>query len=108
DDAPDSATGTMVSYFPSLQELDLSSNEITGCSSLPVVQLFPRLKCIRLSDNPCTRGPTASAQRLAGISIVVEEVKPFYMKGNGCFAKSTKNSQPKLKLDRTKLRRVGS
>eukprot|EP00440_Ansanella_granifera_P011215 gb/GFBE01012166.1/.p1 GENE.gb/GFBE01012166.1/~~gb/GFBE01012166.1/.p1 ORF type:complete len:592 (+),score=128.02 gb/GFBE01012166.1/:1-1776(+) len=102
DDAPDTASGSMVSYFPSLEELDLSSNEITGCHCLPVVQLFQSLKCIRLSDNP-TGG---TALHIPGVQIIAQDSKPFYMKGNGCFQKAEKSAQPKLKLDRRRLRKV--
>ena len=30
---------------------------------------------------------------------IVQEIKPFYMKGNGAFAKCEKIPKPKLKLD---------
>merc|ERR1712232_571983 len=60
DDAPDMA-GNTVSYFPALRELDLSCNEISSCSSLPVIQHFQSLRTIRLSDNPCVRDQAAVA-----------------------------------------------
>jgi len=106
DDAPDTASGTTASYFPALEELDLSSNEISGVSSLPVVQLFQRLKYIRLSDNPCCRGKSAEVQKIPGITVIAKDSKPFYMNGNGCFQKAEKVTQPKLKLDRKRLRKI--
>mmetsp|Transcript_72944 Transcript_72944/g.128838 ORF Transcript_72944/g.128838 Transcript_72944/m.128838 type:complete len:598 (-) Transcript_72944:178-1971(-) len=106
DDAPDTASGTTASYFPALEELDLSSNEISGVTSLPVVQLFQRLNLIRLSDNPCCRGKSAEAQKIPGVTVIAKDSKPFYMNGNGCFQKAEKVSQPKLKIDRKRLRKV--
>ncbi|CAE7342614.1 Xrra1 [Symbiodinium natans] len=105
DDAPDTASGTTLCYFPYLQELDLSSNEITGVSSLPVIQLFQSLRVLRLTDNPCTRG-NATIPSVPSVAIVCEDIKPFYMKGNGCFAKAEKIPGMKLKMDSRKMKKV--
>eukprot|EP00931_Biecheleriopsis_adriatica_P118258 TRINITY_DN93703_c0_g1_i1.p1 TRINITY_DN93703_c0_g1~~TRINITY_DN93703_c0_g1_i1.p1 ORF type:complete len:595 (-),score=163.17 TRINITY_DN93703_c0_g1_i1:61-1845(-) len=109
DDAPDTASGTAMSYFSSLEELDLSNNEITGVNCLPVVPFFQCLKVIRLSDNPCSRG--SGPMHIANVQVVFEESKPFYMKGNGAFqgkAALAKMNQPKLRLDRRSMRKVQS
>ncbi|CAE7695900.1 unnamed protein product, partial [Symbiodinium necroappetens] len=106
DDAPDTASGTTLCYFPYLEELDLSSNEITGVSSLPVIQLFQSLRVLRLSDNPCTRGGSATVPSIPNVAIVSEDIKPFYMKGNGCFAKAEKIPGVKLKMNSRKMKKV--
>lgn len=106
DDAPDTASGTTLCYFPYLEELDLSSNEITGVSSLPVIQLFQSLRVLRLSDNPCTRGGSATVPSVPNVAIVSEDIKPFYMKGNGCFAKAEKIPGVKLKMNSRKMKKV--
>mmetsp|Transcript_13027 Transcript_13027/g.31058 ORF Transcript_13027/g.31058 Transcript_13027/m.31058 type:complete len:556 (-) Transcript_13027:55-1722(-) len=106
DDAPDTASGTTMCYFPYLEELDLSSNEIAGVSSLPVLQLFQSLRLLRLSDNPCTRGASQGTPYVPNVDVVCEDIKPFYMKGNGCFAKVDKIPGPKLKLDCRKMKKI--
>mmetsp|Transcript_41356 Transcript_41356/g.96540 ORF Transcript_41356/g.96540 Transcript_41356/m.96540 type:complete len:546 (-) Transcript_41356:58-1695(-) len=106
DDAPDTASGTTLCYFPYLEELDLSSNEITGVSSLPVIQLFQSLRVLRLSDNPCTRGGSATVPSVPNVAVVSEDIKPFYMKGNGCFAKAEKIPGVKLKMNSRKMKKV--
>lgn len=108
DDTPDTA-GNVVSYFPSLEELDLSSNEIIGVECLPAARLFLRLKTLRLNDNPCTRGPSAVRQLvIPGVEIQVQDTKAWYLKGSGCHQKVLKNRQPRLKMDREKLIKVRS
>ncbi|CAK9031779.1 Leucine-rich repeat transmembrane neuronal protein 4, partial [Durusdinium trenchii] len=104
DDAPDTASGTTISYFPTLEELDLSYNEITGVSSLPVIQWFQSLKVLHLTENPCSRSPAD----FSNVEVVREEIKPFYMKGNGAFAKLEKIPKPKLKMDGRKMRKVSN
>lgn len=104
DDAPDTASGTTISYFPYLEELDLSYNEITGVSSLPVINLFQSLRVLRLTENPCSR----DSGNLSNVEVVCEDIKPFYMKGNGAFAKLEKIPKPKLKLDCRKMRKVSN
>lgn len=104
DDAPDTASGTTISYFPYLEELDLSYNEITGVSSLPVINLFQSLRVLRLTENPCSR----DNGNLSNVEVVCEDIKPFYMKGNGAFAKLEKIPKPKLKLDCRKMRKVSN
>ncbi|CAE7186122.1 Xrra1 [Symbiodinium pilosum] len=106
DDAPDTASGTTLCYFPRLEELDLSSNEITGVSSLPVIQLFQNLRVLRLTDNPCTRGGNTAVPSIPHVAVVCEDIKPFYMKGNGCFAKAEKIPGMKLKMDSRKMKKV--
>lgn len=105
DDAPDS---TNTSYFMALEELDLSSNEITSADSLPAVRLFPALRTLHLGDNPCTRNAGAVPTRMSGtkISIVIQDSDPWYLQGS--FKKPKKSVEPKLKLDRKKLHRVRS
>jgi len=104
DDAPDTASGTTISYFPYLEELDLSYNEITGVSSLPVIHLFQNLRVLRLTENPCSR----DNGDLSNVEVVCEDIKPFYMKGNGAFAKGEKIPKTKLKLDCRTMRKVSN
>jgi len=61
DDAPDQP-GDPISYFESLEELDLSGNEIVRVDELPAVKLFRSLRKLTLSDNPCTKTTGASEQ----------------------------------------------
>ncbi|CAJ1366069.1 unnamed protein product [Effrenium voratum] len=118
DDAPDTATGTTMSYFPSLEELDLSSNEITGVASLPVIQLFQNLRLLRLTENPL-RG----SLELGRVEVLCEEIKPFYMKGPlprvyafftevelifGYACPEVERKEPKLKMDSRKMRKVSN
>jgi len=107
DDAPDTPGGS-VSYFRALQELDLSSNEIVGVDSLPAVQLFPMLRSLHLSDNPCTRNAGGVEPCAGGASIQVQDSKPWYLCGGGCFWKHRPATEPKLKLNRGKMRKVRS
>merc|ERR1712151_930082 len=105
DDAPDTA-GNTVSYFPALREIDLSCNEISSCSSLPVIHHFQSLRTIRLSDNPCVRDQAAADvdESWHGISIIAETTEPWYLKGNGSFRKRQKITEPKVKLNRKRMK----
>lgn len=104
DDAPDSANG-VVTYFPMLQELDLSSNEIVGVECLPAVKLFLSLKTLRLSDNPCTRVAPSRQLLIPGIDISSQESKPWYLKFSGCH-QIVKQKKIKLKMDSRTMRKV--
>lgn len=106
DDAPDTGTED-VACFRTLEELNLSSNEIVSYESLPVVRLFVSLKTLRLSDNPCTRGQKGEQQNdVEGVNVHSKESAPWFMKGNGCFQKREKTFEPKLRMNRKKMRRV--
>merc|ERR1719387_2597662 len=39
---------------------------------------------------------------------MIQDTKPWYLCGSGCFMKREKPTQPRLKLDRKKLRKVRS
>jgi len=109
DDAPDQApdSGELI-YFPQLEELNLSSNEIEGVDFLPVVHSFGALKNLILNDNPCTKGKKKEDQKLHGMGVSVQEIKPFYLKGGGCHQARPKRTEPKLKMNRNRLRKVRS
>jgi hypothetical protein len=107
DDAPDQP-GDQISYFESLEELDLSGNEILRVEDLPVVKRFRSLAKLNLSDNPCTKTSGASGHTMKGIKFMIQDTKPWYLNGSGCFMKREKPTQPRLKLDRKKLRTVRS
>eukprot|EP00429_Kryptoperidinium_foliaceum_P035030 CAMPEP_0176168694 /NCGR_PEP_ID=MMETSP0120_2-20121206/86340_1 /TAXON_ID=160619 /ORGANISM="Kryptoperidinium foliaceum, Strain CCMP 1326" /LENGTH=546 /DNA_ID=CAMNT_0017506413 /DNA_START=3 /DNA_END=1639 /DNA_ORIENTATION=+ len=102
------ADGDAIQYMPSLQELDLSSNEITSCSKLPVLQLMPNLQRVYLSNNPCMKATGGAAQRIPGVEVIAEQRKKWYLTGSGCHQGKPKVVEPKLKLDRKKLRKVRS
>jgi hypothetical protein len=113
DDAVSSGESDEITYFPSLEELDLSSNEIAGVDSIPVVHLFNSLHTLRLSDNPCTmRGPGGTAvpeqttfPGLPGVVVLSKEGKPWYLQGTKKEGRGRKK-EPKIKLNRRKMRRV--
>lgn len=105
----DDSTGTMdsCSYFPSLEVLNLSSNEITDCSCLPVVRLFQALKEVHLTDNPCCRGPKPVPLRIPGTKVIAHPPRPTTGSATkGCFQKPVPAKQPRLKLDANKLKSV--
>lgn len=107
DDEPDTPDSDL-SYFSALEDLDLSSNEIATCESLPVVQLFLNLQVLRLSNNPCMKGSNAAAQKVPGVNIYSQHAKEWYLCGSGCFQRRVKSTEPHLKLNRKKMRRVRS
>lgn len=108
DDAPDVPGGDGVSYFPSLEELDLSSNEIASYGHLSALKLFQSLRVLNLNDNPCSQQPTADDKTLRGVTIKAWAKKPWYLEGSGCFMKRRKATEPRLKLNRQRMRRVRS
>jgi len=104
DDAPEE-TGENP-YFEALEELDLSQNEIAHVDDLPVVELFRSLQKLILSDNPCTKnGGSANVDRR---KVHIQDTKPWYLCGSGSFQRREKSTQPKLKMDRKKMRKVRS
>jgi hypothetical protein len=107
DDAPDQP-GDEISYFESLEELDLSSNEIPRVEDLPAVKLFRSLQKLTLSDNPCTKTAGAAEHTMQGMKFMIQDTKPWYLCGSGCFKRREKLTQPRLKMDRRKLRKVRS
>lgn len=107
DDAPDQP-GDQISYFEALEELDLSQNEIPRVEDLPAVKLFRSLQKLVLSDNPCTKTAAASEHAMQGIKFLIQDTKPWYLCGSGSFQKREKVTQPKLKMDRRKMRKVRS
>lgn len=113
DDAPDiPGESQEISYFPVLEELNLSSNEIAGVDHLPVLSVFRALRSLMLSDNPCSRDqPSALAWEspvLPGVNLVAENAKPWYLQGSGCHKLRQKPKEPRLKLNRRRMRRVRS
>mmetsp|Transcript_40661 Transcript_40661/g.126748 ORF Transcript_40661/g.126748 Transcript_40661/m.126748 type:complete len:555 (+) Transcript_40661:38-1702(+) len=107
DDAPDLPAGESPSYFPALEDLDLSSNEIAGAGSLPALRLFQSLRALNLNDNPCSSGPGLEGA-MPGVAIKAWAKKPWYLEGGGCFQRKKKATEPRLKLNRQKMRRVRS
>lgn len=107
DDAPDQP-GDQISYFESLEELDLSQNEISHVEHLPAVKFFRILQKLTLSDNPCTRNAISSEHTAQGMKVHIQDTKPWYLCGSGCFKKRDKLTEPKLKMDRRRMRRVRS
>jgi len=99
---------TNESYFIALQSLDLSCNEIASSSDIPVLRFFSSLKSLNLSDNPCLKGVTTADREVRGIKVLSKSSKPFYLKNSGCFQRREKVTQPRLRLDRKKLRKVDS
>jgi hypothetical protein len=107
DDVPDHP-GDQISYFESLEELDLSQNEILRVEELPAVKLFRSLRKLVLSDNPCTKTAGASEHTMQGIKFLIQDTKPWYLCGSGSFKRREKLVQPKLKMDRRRMKRVRS
>jgi len=107
DDLP-AAAGDGGECFPALEEINLSSNDIASCDCLPAVQLFRSLRTLDLTDNPCTRGPGPAPRAPPGVAVVCEGVRPWYLRGSGCFQRQAKSKGPHLKLNRGKMRRVHS
>jgi hypothetical protein len=110
DDAPDPRETL---YFPALTDLNLSSNEIAHVDDLPVLQYFRALRDLHLVDNPCSQHADATPgpgkhYALIGTSIQLGHSKPWYLHGSGCFAQRPKLKEPRLKLDRRRMRRVPS
>jgi len=105
DDAPDHPDD-QIFYFESLEELNLSSNEIQRVEELPVVKLFRSLRKLTLSDNPCTKTAGASEHTMQGMKFECKDTKPWYLLGGGCFQKREKITKPKIKLDRKKMKTV--
>lgn len=104
DDAPEESSDT--AYFEALEELDLSQNEIATTDDLPVVEQFRSLQKLILSDNPCTKnGGTENADRS---KVHIQDTKPWYLCGSGSFQRRQKSTQPILKMDRKKMRKVRS
>eukprot|EP00929_Paragymnodinium_shiwhaense_P073181 TRINITY_DN37226_c0_g1_i1.p1 TRINITY_DN37226_c0_g1~~TRINITY_DN37226_c0_g1_i1.p1 ORF type:complete len:680 (-),score=200.40 TRINITY_DN37226_c0_g1_i1:161-2200(-) len=108
DDAPDRAASAEVSYFGRLQELNLSGNEIADAESLPVLEIFRSLRRVILSDNPCAKNLRQDSRYLAGLDVVVEETKQWYLQGNGCHQVRKARKEPRMKLNRRRMRRVRS
>lgn len=108
DDAPDHADGTQISYFQSLEELDLSSNEIVHVEDLCVVKQFKSLKKLILSDNPCSKTAAASQHTMQGMKFQVQDSKPFYLKGGGSFMRKAKPTEPTLKINHKTMAKVRS
>lgn len=106
DDTPESSGD--ISYFPALQELDLSANEIARMSDLPAVRLFRALRVLNLSDNECTRAEGGMVHDIPKLKLKSQATKPWYLLGNGSHVRREKVTQPRLKLDRRKMRRVRS
>lgn len=111
DDAITTEDSDEITYFPSLEELDLSSNEIAGVDSIPVVHLFHSLHTLRLSDNPCMRGPPGTIvpeqttfPGLPNVIVFCKEATPFYLQGKS--GGKGRKKEPKIKLNRRKMRRV--
>mmetsp|Transcript_92541 Transcript_92541/g.289704 ORF Transcript_92541/g.289704 Transcript_92541/m.289704 type:complete len:555 (+) Transcript_92541:66-1730(+) len=107
DDAPDFPSGEPPSYFPALEDIDLSSNEIASVSNLPALSLFQSLRVLNLNDNPCSSGPGLE-RAIPGVAIKAWVKKPWYLEGGGCFQRKKKATEPRLKLNRQKMRRVRS
>eukprot|EP00927_Polykrikos_kofoidii_P061537 TRINITY_DN56374_c0_g1_i1.p1 TRINITY_DN56374_c0_g1~~TRINITY_DN56374_c0_g1_i1.p1 ORF type:complete len:676 (+),score=126.05 TRINITY_DN56374_c0_g1_i1:196-2223(+) len=112
DDAPDVPGGSQeIAYFPQLEDLNLSSNEIAGVDCLPVVRVFRSLRTLTLSDNPCSRGQqpllATGDPSLPGVKLVAEVAKPFYLRGSGCHHRK-KQIEPRLKFDKKTMRKVFS
>lgn len=95
------------SYFPTLEELDLSGNEIASVHNLPVVRHFRGLKNLNLSDNPCTKDE-AAGRPPHGVKVLKQESKPWYLRGNGSHQRREKPNEPKVKMNRKTMRRVRS
>mmetsp|Transcript_114892 Transcript_114892/g.199066 ORF Transcript_114892/g.199066 Transcript_114892/m.199066 type:complete len:575 (-) Transcript_114892:73-1797(-) len=106
DDTPDNSGD--ISYFPVLEELDLSANEIARVSDLPAVRLFRALRVLNLSDNECTRVEGAMVHNIAKLKLKSQDTKPWYLMGNGSHVRREKVTQPKLKMDRRKMRKIRS
>lgn len=45
---------------------------------------------------------------MQGIKFMVQDTKPWYLCGSGCFKRREKPTQPKLKMDRKRMRKVRS
>lgn len=45
---------------------------------------------------------------MQGMKFLIQDTKPWYLCGSGCFKRREKATQPKLKMDRKKLRKVSS
>lgn len=101
--------------FPSLVELDLSSNEIGDYGSLmPLLGTFSALKTLILTDNPMSRSgngkkklpPTLSPSGPASqVRVYANEAKPWYLKNNGCFQGRSKK---KMQIEAAEARAIGA
>lgn len=110
DDAPDTAMGNeKLSYFPELEELNLSNNEIMTVEALPALLTFHALVKLNLSDNPCVHGKNPP-QRLGRIHVLCEKSKPWYLRGNGAHKVRPKASEqePKVNFAKKKMKKVSS
>jgi hypothetical protein len=108
DDAPDTAFGSeKLMYFPRLEELDLSNNEVASMQALPVLQAFRALRTLNLADNPIAKGQEPR-MRFGSMEILHDRTKPWYLLGNGCHqALTKKKTQPQLNMHRG-MRKVRS
>lgn len=94
-------------YFRALEELDLSSNEISCLEHLTVVPLFQALKVLKLNNNPVVRASQPPDPRMSNVKLCATQTRQWYLCGNGCFQRRPAK-EPRLKLDRRRLRRVRS
>jgi Leucine-rich repeat (LRR) protein len=94
--------------FEALEELDLSQNEIAQVEDLPAVMLFRSLQKLTLSDNPCSKTALNSEHTTQGLKLFAQDTKAWYLCGSGCFKKRDKPTEPKLKMDRRRMRKVRS
>mmetsp|Transcript_23003 Transcript_23003/g.42347 ORF Transcript_23003/g.42347 Transcript_23003/m.42347 type:complete len:526 (-) Transcript_23003:77-1654(-) len=104
DDTPEQHGGGH--YFPRLEELDLSSNEITSLESLPVLKMLPSMQVLNLANNPCAGVEPLPGKGMITAKIELGVTQPWYLQGKGCHQRQRQAKPPRLRLGKQKLRKV--
>jgi len=88
-------------YFPALEELDLSQNEIDNTESVEILRSFKALRTIRVDENPLR------AEHIGNIELLrVVQPDPWYLKGRKWQAGIASRKWAKIEYIESQMQKV--